>query len=493
MSSTNSPGPRNTSDLNQKPESSSSSGSIHEFQNDIEDNSGLNKTSTNQSLGRLSRISTKASVAVQRAVHIFDSSLRKHHKSVFLQFIPVVLLMFTLVLATLSIYWGSNYRRNERVHNLNIWVLDWDEGYNGTSPIVGPKLIESVNSFIGPKTNLGYQIYNKSNFNYSIETLHHEVKNEKVWGIIVINSNATKSLISARDEVNTSFNSDYLIQFIYAQARQETIFATMIMPRIELLNNAFSKSFSNEFVSNLTQELSSSDFVKLGSNAPQLLTHPISITNVNVIPFTGDVTQVLVQVGLIFLIIVSFFQFNFFGQIQMVMMGKVPFIQYLGYRIAINLLSYFFLSLSYSLVSLAFQVDFTHKYGKGGFVVFWMMNWIIMTALGGATENFCIIAFSSFPPILGFGLITWVLLNSSTAFAPFELMPHVFKFGYMMPIFQAVHYNRTILFGTKSIIGRNIGILFAWIVINSCVLPLCLLFAKNRKIAAAKKAALIEK
>ena len=36
--------------------------------------------------------------------------------------------------------------------------------------------------------------------------------------------------------------------------------------------------------------------------------------------------------------------------------------------------------LFYSLLSLAYQVDFNHKYGASGFVIFWMVNWTGMLA-----------------------------------------------------------------------------------------------------------------
>lgn len=63
--------------------------------------------------------------------------------------------------------------------------------------------------------------------------------------------------------------------------------------------------------------------------------------------------------------------------------------------------SYAILSLAYSLVSLAFQIPFSNTgphpdtqvvsipdaYGKGSFVVYWMLNFVGMYALGLASEN----------------------------------------------------------------------------------------------------------
>lgn len=71
------------------------------------------------------------------------------------------------------------------------------------------------------------------------------------------------------------------------------------------------------------------------------------------------------------------------------------------WRLGMVILTYFFLSLAYSLVSLAFQIPFSNTfphndvtvannpdaYGKGSFVVYWMVNWMGMCALGLASEN----------------------------------------------------------------------------------------------------------
>jgi hypothetical protein len=70
-------------------------------------------------------------------------------------------------------------------------------------------------------------------------------------------------------------------------------------------------------------------------------------------------------------------------------------------------MAYLFLSLAYSFISLAFQINFSGgvpntstgsnvtpieygnpaAYGRGTFVVYWMLNWVGMMALGLACEN----------------------------------------------------------------------------------------------------------
>jgi len=82
------------------------------------------------------------------------------------------------------------------------------------------------------------------------------------------------------------------------------------------------------------------------------------------------------------------------------------FIEFVMVRWGGTILAYFFLSLAYSFVSLAFQINFSggnpvtsqteptmieygnpDAYGKGTFLVYWMLNWVGMAALGLACEN----------------------------------------------------------------------------------------------------------
>jgi hypothetical protein len=39
------------------------------------------------------------------------------------------------------------------------------------------------------------------------------------------------------------------------------------------------------------------------------------------------------------------------------------------------------------LVSVAFLVDFTRKYGRVGFFIYWMANWVTMSGLGFVMET----------------------------------------------------------------------------------------------------------
>jgi hypothetical protein len=128
----------------------------------------------------------------------------------------------------------------------------------------------------------------------------------------------------------------------------------------------------------------------------------------------------------------------------------LKFPQLIIWRWCATITAYFFLSLAYSFVSMAFQINFTHTnsitsetqvtnmmegnpvaYGAGTFVVYWMLNFVGMIALGMACENVAMIVGM---PWMGLFLIFWVITNVSTAFYDIEIAPGFYRWGYAWPL-----------------------------------------------------------
>lgn len=61
--------------------------------------------------------------------------------------------------------------------------------------------------------------------------------------------------------------------------------------------------------------------------------------------------------------------------------------------------------------------------------------------------------------------LVFLILNlvSSGSITPVELMPPFFRVAYALPFYNAVAGTRTILFGSYDNLGRNCGVLFAWV------------------------------
>ena len=93
---------------------------------------------------------------------------------------------------------------------------------------------------------------------------------------------------------------------------------------------------------------------------------------------------------------------------------------------------------------MAFQVPFSNPpasptepainptaYGKGSFVVYWMINFFGMSALGLSCEN---VAMALGQPWTAMWLIFWVIANVSTGFYSLDLTPHLYYYGYAFPL-----------------------------------------------------------
>jgi len=158
--------------------------------------------------------------------------------------------------------------------------------------------------------------------------------------------------------------------------------------------------------------------------------------------------------------------------------------------------AYFMLSLAYSLISLAFQVNMrggnpvtsetqvtwtvdgyknADAYGHGTFPVYWMLNFFGMIALGLACENVAMIVGQ---PWTGLWLIFWVITNVSTAFYDIDIEPHFYYWGYAWPLHYVVEGSRQILFGLHSRIGLDFGVLIAWGAVNTALFPLACYFMR---------------
>lgn len=152
------------------------------------------------------------------------------------------------------------------------------------------------------------------------------------------------------------------------------------------------------------------------------------------------------------------------------------------------MVSYVFISLAYSLVSLAFQIPFwkpsasptevafnATAYGRGSFPVYWMINFVGMMALGLACEN---VAMLVGQPWTALWLIFWVISNVATAFYSLDLAPGFFRWGYAWPLHNIVEASRSTLFDLHSRIGLNLGVLFAWVAVNTVLFPLACYFQR---------------
>ena len=246
-----------------------------------------------------------------------------------------------------------------------------------------------------------------------------------------------------------------IAQIIYVQARDETTYANYITPQLLQFQSSVTAMFGQQWAAQVGDQAATNPAILTNiRNNPQTISPAIGFSTFNLRPFTPPVATPAVSIGLIYLIIISFFSFSFYLPVHtkyITPQGHRPlhFYQMVIWRWLATITAYFFLSLFYSLLSLAFQIPFStgHKsitsvesataYGKGTFVVFWMLNWVGMGALGIACENVTMIIGQ---PWTALWLVFWVITNVSTSFYSIDLAPKFFYWGYAWPLHNSEFY-----------------------------------------------------
>ena len=437
----------------------------------------------------------------------------------------------------LSLYWGILFRVRENLTHATIAVVSFDSRlppFENVEPLIGPFLKKAIeNEVATQKYPLGYEFFDPSKFNDDPLAVRLAVHKENFWGAIIVNNNATALLRQAVETGNTSYDPFGAGAIITNQARDIESYNQYISPVLTRIASDVSFAFGREWTQQvlLNGSLSSNVY----SNVPQALSPGIGFSTFNLRPFGKSLAQFTflsinhtdnnlpdpptaipaVSIGLIYLIIIAFFSFGFFIPTHMKFILPNPnhphpplkFAHLIIWRYLSTITAYFFLSLCYSLVSLVFQIPFNNTpppglsswpktdvadnadyFGHGTFAVYWMLNWIGMTALGLACEN---VAMAIGQPWTALWLVFWVITNVSTGFYSLELAPKFFMWGYAWPLRQIVYASRTLLFGTHSRLGMNFGILAAWVAVGTILFPFACWIMRykgmreKRKLAAA--------
>ena len=307
----------------------------------------------------------------------------------------------------LSLFNGVFFHIPKNYPSLIVYVVDFDgrvDPYQSVTPIVGPAVVEATERLAkSDRPHLGYITMQPSQFKNDPMAVRQAVYDFKAHAAIIVNANATTMLQQAVDQGNATYDPNGAAQVIYVSARDQNTIPTYVVPQLTSLERSVLSQFGATWAQTIMQNTSiSRDNL---SRAPQALSPGIGFTTFDLRPFGPANVTPAVSIGLIYLIIIAFFSFTFFLPIHLKYLsprGHPPlhFYQLIIWRWFATTAAYFFLSLSYSFVALAFQVPFSNgaasqtepainpsAYGKATFFVYWMINFLGMAALGLSCEN----------------------------------------------------------------------------------------------------------
>ncbi|KAK0892352.1 hypothetical protein LTR02_013472 [Friedmanniomyces endolithicus] len=409
--------------------------------------------------------------------------------------------LMAFILAILSLYFGALYHVEKNLSSLVVYVVDMDGqsppyDTTGHAPLVGPLIADLARTMVASGTpTLGWGVLPGSAFNNDPIQVRQAVFNFDAWAAIVLNPNATAMLYSAIQTGNASYDPMGACQLTYIDSRDDTNWYDFISPIVSVFMTEATTRVGEQWTKMVMQNATTdASLVRNAAKVPQVLSPAIGFSQFDLRPFYPYQVIPSVSIGLIYLIILSFFSFSFYLPIHFKYLkpdGHPPlkFHHLIIWRWCATMSAYFMLSLAYSLISLAFQINFTggnpitsetqvtstispysnaDSYGHGTFPVYWMLNFFGMIALGLACENVAMIVGQ---PWTGLWLIFWVITNVSTAFYDIDIEPAFYRWGYVWPLHYVVEGSRQILFGLHSRIGLDFAVLIVWGVINTVVFP----------------------
>ncbi|EOA86955.1 hypothetical protein ACJQWK_08497 [Exserohilum turcicum] len=437
-------------------------------------------------------------------VGFWHPDLRQVRNRAFAKWTITTAFLMGFILAVLSIYWGVFFKVENRISHLLVYVVDMDGvapyDNTGNAPFVGPTITKLVQQQLSSnQPTLGWGILPASEFNNDPMQVREAIYEWDAWAAIVINPNASALLYTAIASGNSSYDPLGACQLIYQDARDDTNWFDLMLPIISSFMTEAQSMVGKQWAQMVLQNASNPSVLSNMQNVPQAVNPAIEFSEYNLRPFFPYTSIPAVSIGLIYLIIISFFSFSFYMPIHMQYVTPtnhppLKFPQLIVWRWCATISAYFMLSLAYSFVSLAFQINFSNTnsitshtqvtiqsegnpvaFGHGTFLVYWMLNFFGMIALGMACENVAMVVGM---PWMGLFLIFWVITNVSTSFYDIEIAPGFYRWGYAWPLHSIVEASRSILFDLHSRLGLDFGILIAWGAVNTLFFPFCCYFMR---------------
>lgn len=366
--------------------------------------------------------------------------------------VGLVLILFVFILLMISLFNGVFYHIPKNLSSLIVYVADFDgqlDPYQGGTSLVGPAIVKATEAIAKSNApHLGYITMPPLEFKNDPIAVRRAVYDFKAHAAIIVNANATALLRQAVEEGNTNYDPNGAAQIIYVSARDQNTIAPYVVPQLTAFQRSVTADFGATWAQLVLQNISLLSNPNI-SRAPQAVSPAIGFTTFDLRPFGPANVTPAVSIGLIYLIIIAFFSFTFFLPIHLKYLsprGHPPlhFHQLIIWRWFATTAAYFLLSLGYSFVALAFQIPFSNPsasptepavnptaYGKATFLVYWMINFLGMAALGLCCEN---VAMALGQPWTAMWLIFWVMTNVATGFYSLDLTPKFYRWGYAWPL-----------------------------------------------------------
>jgi fumarate reductase subunit D len=252
-------------------------------------------------------------------VGFWHPSLRHVRLEAMTKWVITTTFLMAFIIGVLSIYWGALFRVEQNMHKLKVFVVDFDgraAPYNTSDiqPVVGPAIVKLARQLVASsEPNLGYEVMEPDAFGYDPIQVRQAVFDWDAWASIVINPNATAMLQSAVQTGNTSYDPLGACQLTYIDSRDDTNWFDIISPMITAFMTEATSMVGQQWTQQVLQDArNNATILRNAASVPQALSPAIGFSQYNLRPFYPFTAIPAVSIGLIYLIIVSFFSFSFY-------------------------------------------------------------------------------------------------------------------------------------------------------------------------------------
>ncbi|EGO22942.1 hypothetical protein SERLADRAFT_362324 [Serpula lacrymans var. lacrymans S7.9] len=383
----------------------------------------------------------------------------------------------------LPLYWGAVADPEDLTSNLSAWFINRDGSQ------LGNDLWNEINNENGTGPRLKWSLID-AQVAGTDEDVANAVVDTKAWVALVVESGATQSLALARETGNSTYDPTSAITVYYAQARHEVATGSYLMPAVTTLlqttTTAWATSSAQQYLA-LTYGGGqvNATALQLLAQAPQTISPGVSWTVNNLRPFNAPLATAVITVGQIYLSVFTFITAMAHAAARVPIQRHLRFSSILAIRLIVPLVAYIPMSITYTLVSLAFHLPFGAKYNPtAGFFLFAVFVYLDMAAIGLALEAMITLLTPKFIP---FFMMFMVVANIACVSLPDDLQNVLYRYGTGFPMYNVSLAMRTIVFNTYSLLARNAGILLGWALLSCCTLVLFTWQGRRSEMNAAKR------
>ncbi|THW95176.1 hypothetical protein D6D18_05813 [Aureobasidium pullulans] len=380
------------------------------------------------------------------------------------------MLLQILFLVNMSYLFGSLFKSEHRVHNLNILTVDYDGGVIGKS-------LQGAITQLKADTFPTFDIESSSKYS-EVEDIVQAVRRGDHWAAVFSHAGASERLAAALEggDAAATYDPTNTITYVWNQVRYPAVEDATIKSSMSQLVAVARIAYNHMNGTGALQTLNKNDPAAL-----QAFLNPIQGGDINIMPTTQGTRVLYNTVAMVMPIIMQFFflmaingvsaEFNLYSHLPMLNNGIIRLVLSLSYT--------FVGSLCWAGYIWAFREDWS--VGAGQFFCTWVIIWLFMHI------NFAVIDVATgFIPMkfLPFFVLTWVILNVTSTIWPFELAPGFYRWGYALPAHEVWQVLIQIWSGgAVDRLYQALPILFTWEIV---FLPLAVI-ALNHRCAVAER------